>query len=71
MAEPAANSENGNGSGQSSELMEPRWAVISFERAEATGLTYPAAAAKLAELEAEGIPGLCVVADEAAKRVSG
>ena len=70
MAEPAVNSENGNGTGRTSELMEPRWAVISFDRAEATGLTYPAAVAKLAELDAAGIAGLCVVADEVARRVS-
>lgn len=52
-----------------SELSLARWAVISFERCEASGLTYEQAAAKLAELEGQGITGLCIVTDEAAARV--
>ena len=51
-----------------SELDEPRWSVISFERAEATGLSYPQAMALLSELDAHGINGLCVITDDAAKR---
>lgn len=54
-----------------SELSAARWAVISFEKCEASGLTYDQAAAKLAELEKRKISGLSVVTDETAARVKG
>jgi hypothetical protein len=54
----------------SSELLEPRWSVISFEKREAAGLTYADALQKLAELEKNKIAGICVVTDEAAERVA-
>ena len=70
MAGPAAvNSDNGNGTGKLSELAEPRWSVFSFDKVEAKGLTYAEAAVKMAELESAGIPGLCIVANEAAERL--
>lgn len=56
--------------GTASELDAPRWAVISFDRIEAKGQTYDQAEAKLKELEAAGITGLCVVTDEAAERTA-
>jgi hypothetical protein len=53
----------------SCELDEPCWAVVSFDEAEAGGLTYRQAAKLLDELELNGISGLCIVTDEAAKRL--
>ena len=53
----------------SSELNQPRWSVVSFDACEASGLTYPAAVKVLAEKEAAGVYGLCIVTDEAAHRV--
>jgi len=52
-----------------SELSEQRWSVISFERREAWSLTYSRAVELLSKLEADGITGLCIVTDEAAKRI--
>lgn len=53
-----------------SELLEPRWSVVSFDKREALGLTYPEALKKMAELEAQNIAGLCIVTDEVGLRVS-
>ena len=53
-----------------SELQQPRWSVISFDKCEASGLTYEAAAEKMAELEAAKVAGLCIVTDEAAVQMS-
>ena len=44
--------------GSASELMQPIWSVISFDRLEAAGLTYGAALRKLDELENRAIAGL-------------
>ncbi len=55
----------------SSELRDPLWSVISFEKREATGLTYTEAEQKLAELEALKFSGLCIVTDEVAARIAG
>ena len=54
-----------------SELSDTRWAVISFERCEASGLTYDQAVAKRAELQKKRIAGLGIVTDEAAARIKG
>jgi hypothetical protein len=51
------------------ELREAIWAVISFEKCEASGLTYAQAERKLSELEAQNISGLCIVTDEVAARI--
>lgn len=51
----------------SSELNEPRWSVISFEKLEAKNLTYDEAAQKLTELVGDKISGLCIITDEAAR----
>jgi hypothetical protein len=51
-----------------SEFDEPIWAVVSFEKIEEMNLTYAEAASKLAELEEQEIPGLCVVTNQAAIR---
>lgn len=52
-----------------SELDEPRWSVISFERTEFSGLTYVQAVKKMSGLDSQGIAGLCIVTDEAAARL--
>ncbi|MEP6901063.1 MAG: hypothetical protein ABJA66_04890 [Actinomycetota bacterium] len=52
------------------ELREAFWSVISFEKGEASSLTYPEAEQKIKELEAQGISGLCIVTDEVAARIS-
>ena len=52
------------------ELEQPIWSVVSFDKCEAAGLAYPAAVKLMAELEASGVYGLCIVTDAAAKRIS-
>jgi hypothetical protein len=51
------------------DLDEARWAVVSFQQMEAGGLTYRQAAALLNQLELNDVTGLCIVTDEAAKRI--
>ena len=53
----------------SSELNDPRWSVVSFEKCEATGLTYDEAARNLQELASNGVFGLCITTNEAAEKV--
>lgn len=53
-----------------SELDEPRWSVVSFEKCVAGNLTYTEAVAELERLRARKTSGLCVVTDEAASRIS-
>ena len=53
------------------ELLERRWSVVSFDKCEATNLTYELAAKKLSELAAAKVAGLCIVTDEAATRMCG
>jgi hypothetical protein len=64
MNEPNARKE-----GKPTELESPMWSVISFDRCEASGLTYKAAVEKITELESQKVSGLCIVTDEAASRV--
>src|SRR5258706_1322205 len=52
-----------------SELDEPRWSVISFDRREAGSLTYIEAATLMFELDAHGMTGLCIVTDDVAARM--
>ena len=54
-----------------SELDQPRWSVVSFERREASGLAYRQAAALLQDLDSRGVTGLCIITDDAADRVKG
>lgn len=51
------------------ELEEPVWSVVSFDECEAGGLTYAQAVKLLDELDANHIPGLCIITDEAARRL--
>ena len=52
-----------------SELDQPRWSVVSFERREASGLAYRQAAALMDDLDSRGVSGLCIITDEAADRI--
>lgn len=51
------------------ELNARRWSVVSFEKREASNLTYDEASKKLKKLAKGGVSGLCVVTDEAAERI--
>lgn len=51
------------------ELLEPRWAVVSFERCEAIDLAYAEAVKKMTELESQSVAGLCIVTNETAERM--
>jgi hypothetical protein len=53
-----------------SELEEARWAVISFDKVEASPLTYSQAEDWLAELDLRNVPGLCIVSIETAERIN-
>ena len=53
-----------------SELDMPQWSVVSFDKIEASGLTYAAAAKLMAELDAAGSYGLCILTNEAANRMA-
>ena len=52
-----------------SELMSPVWSVIGFDRCFASGLSYDEAVAEISERAAEEHAGLCIVTDEAARRM--
>jgi len=52
------------------ELAEHRWAVISFDKVEGGNLDYDAAVSLLADLDAKGVTGLCVVTDSVAARLA-
>ena len=55
---------------QSSDLDEPTWSLVSFDRREAGGLTYAQAVHLMSELDALDVPGLCIVSDDAAARLT-
>jgi len=52
-----------------SELSAPHWSVVSFESRIASNLTYDEAIKKLNQLKAKKVSGLCIVTDEAAKKI--
>lgn len=52
------------------ELREAIWSVVSFDKCEASGLTYAEAEQKITELDARRVSGLCIVTDETAARIS-
>ena len=70
-AQKSATYESEPADAPASELDEPRWSVVSFERCETSHLTFADARKKLSELEAAKIAGLCVVTYEVATRVTG
>lgn len=51
-----------------SELREQRWSVVSERGCEASGVNYDEAAALVRRLRGDGIHGLCIISDEAARR---
>lgn len=61
--------ENASNENFPSELRESIWSVVSFEKCEASGLTYAEAEQKIKELETRNVSGLCIVTDEAADRI--
>ena len=52
-----------------SELLQPLWSIISFESLLETSMTHEQAVIKMSELAKQDIAGLCIVTDDAAKRV--
>jgi hypothetical protein len=69
-AQKSATYENESDAGSTSELDERRWSVVSFERCEASHLTFADARNKLAELDGAKVAGLCLVTDDVAARVA-
>jgi hypothetical protein len=53
-----------------SDLGNEKWAVISNRGSEATGLTHEDARRLVHRLTGEGRRGLCIISDEAAKRMT-
>lgn len=53
-----------------SELVEPRWSVVSFESVAVRGVTYDEAIKWMEKLRKQKISGLCIITDEAAARFS-
>ena len=64
MAEAVKEAEN------ETELDQPRWSVISFDKCEGGNLEYADAARLLSDLDAKGTAGLCIVTDETAARLA-
>ncbi|MEP7148069.1 MAG: hypothetical protein ABI857_04235 [Acidobacteriota bacterium] len=62
--------ETRKGETAKSELDLQQWSVVSFDKCEASGLTYEAAARLMTEKEAAGVYGLCIVTDDAAANVA-
>ena len=52
------------------DLSRSMWSVVSFQGIEAGGFTYLQATRLVTELDAAGVPGLCIVTDAAARRMS-
>lgn len=53
------------------ELDQSIWSVVSFDKCEASGLTYVQAANFRSSLDRRGVNGLCIVTDIAASRLPG
>ncbi|MDX6406685.1 MAG: hypothetical protein QOH70_4140, partial [Blastocatellia bacterium] len=53
-----------------SELGKEKWAVISDRGCEATGITHEDARRLVHRLAGEGRHGLCIISDEAARRLN-
>jgi hypothetical protein len=52
-----------------SEMRQPIWSVISFEKSVKSGMTYDEALKMMKKLKTEKVSGLCIVTDEAASRI--
>ncbi|HUF03267.1 MAG TPA: hypothetical protein VMM38_03750 [Aridibacter sp.] len=55
---------------EANDLREPLWAVIAFDGPIVKGLTYDQALGKIGEFSEEEKPGLCVVTNEVAERMT-
>jgi hypothetical protein len=53
-----------------SELQNQKWSVLSHRGLEATGLTHDEARRLVHRLASEGSHGLCILSDDAARRMS-
>ncbi len=54
-----------------SELHEPIWSVVSFEKVMHARLSYDEAVQKLQELTRQKVSGLCIITDNAAQKIAG
>lgn len=52
-----------------SELHQPMWSVVSFEKVIKNGLEYDEALAEMERLRSEKVFGLCIITDDAANRI--
>ncbi len=52
-----------------SELNQPIWSVVSFEKCIKSSLTYDEALEEMNDLISQKISGLCIITDEAANRL--
>lgn len=70
-SEPSDSQVNGAAEAEMflSELAALCWSVVSFDKCEASHLTYEQAEGKLRELRAQKVSGLCIVTDDAAGRI--
>lgn len=53
-----------------SDIEQPIWSVVSFDRVEAGSLTYSQATQLIDELDAKRVAGLCIVTDAAASHIA-
>ncbi len=53
-----------------SELREQRWSVLSERGCEASGVSYDEAAEGVRRLRESKVHGLCIISDEAARRIN-
>lgn len=53
-----------------SELREQRWSVVSERGCEASSVNYEEAAGLVGRLRADSVHGLCIISDEAARRLN-
>jgi len=68
---PAVVEENAPAENFPDELREALWSVVSFDKCEASNLTYAEAEQKLSELETQKVSGLCIVTNDTAARIIG
>ena len=59
-----------NSTNEVSEIAAPRWSVVSFESVAVSNLSYDEAVKWMKKLGKQKIPGLCIITDEAAARIS-
>ncbi len=53
----------------SSELHEPIWSLVSFEKCIKSNLTYDEAVKEMDRLIPQKVPGLCIITDQAAGKL--